>query len=73
MSDFWSIWISVITFIVILGSVWLLMANRKTEVKGDLAEGEIPKTGTSMMALRSMTTHCLPGGSGCLWLAQCLP
>ena len=45
MSDFWSIWISVITFIVILGSVWLLMANRKTEVKGDLAEGEIPKTG----------------------------
>jgi cytochrome c oxidase cbb3-type subunit 3 len=45
MSDFWSMWISLITFIVILGSVWLLMANRKTEVKGDLAEGEIPKTG----------------------------
>lgn len=45
MSDFWSIWISVITFGVLLGSVWLLIANRKTEVKGDLAEGEIPKTG----------------------------
>ena len=45
MSDFWSIWISLITFIVILGSVWLLMANRKTEVKGDLAVGEVPKTG----------------------------
>ena len=45
MSDFWSIWISVITFLVIFGSIWLLMANRQTEVKGDLPEGEIPKTG----------------------------
>ncbi|MDG1818331.1 MAG: cytochrome-c oxidase, cbb3-type subunit III [Porticoccaceae bacterium] len=45
MSNFWSLWITVITFIVIFGSLWLLIANRKTEIKGDLEEGEIPKTG----------------------------
>ena len=45
MSNFWSLWITVITFIVIFGSLWLLIANRNTEVKGDLEEGEIPKTG----------------------------
>ncbi len=47
MSDFWSIWIIVLTLLVLFGSVWLLMANRKTEVKGDLAEGEVPTTGHS--------------------------
>jgi len=45
MSNFWSLWITVITFIVIFGSLWLLIANRKTEIKGDLEEGEVPKTG----------------------------
>lgn len=47
MSDFWSNWIIVLTLIVLIGSVWLLIANRKTEVRGDLPEGEIPKTGHS--------------------------
>jgi len=45
MSNFWSLWITLITFIVIFGSLWLLIANRKTEIKGDLEEGEVPKTG----------------------------
>ena len=45
MSDFWSYWISCINLLVYIRQFWLLMANRKTEVKGDLAEGEMPKTG----------------------------
>ncbi|MDB9999453.1 cytochrome-c oxidase, cbb3-type subunit III [Porticoccaceae bacterium] len=45
MSDFWSYWIIFFTLLVLFGSCWLLIANRKTEVRGDLAEGEVPKTG----------------------------
>ena len=32
MSMFWSIWVIVITLIVLLGSVWLLFATRKITV-----------------------------------------
>lgn len=45
MSTFWSLWIIVITVINIGGSLWLLLANRKVEVRGDLPEGEAPTTG----------------------------
>lgn len=45
MSTFWSLWIIVIVTINIVGSVWILLANRKVEVRGELAEGEIPTTG----------------------------
>ena len=45
MSDFWSIWIIVLTLLVLFGSCWLLIGNRKTEIRGDLAVGEVPKTG----------------------------
>lgn len=45
MSTFWSIWIIVIVAINIVGATWLLFANRKVEVRGDLPEGEIPTTG----------------------------
>ena len=46
MSTFWSIWISVLTLVVIGGCTWLLFANRKIELKGDEAEsGEVPTTG----------------------------
>lgn len=45
MSTFWSLWITVITLGVMAGSLWLLIGNRKTIVRGDLKEGEIPTTG----------------------------
>ena len=46
MTTFWSIWISVITFIVLGGCTWLLLANRKVEVRGDEAtRTEVPTTG----------------------------
>jgi cytochrome c oxidase cbb3-type subunit 3 len=45
MSTFWSIWIIVIVAINIGGATWLLFANRKVEVRGDLPEGEVPTTG----------------------------
>lgn len=45
MSTFWSLWIIVIVVINIGGALWLLLANRKVEIKGDLKHGEAPKTG----------------------------
>jgi len=45
MSTFWSIWIIVIVAINIVGATWLLFANRKVEVRGDLPDGEVPTTG----------------------------
>jgi cytochrome c oxidase cbb3-type subunit III len=45
MSTFWSIWVIVITLINILGATWLLFATRKVEIKGELTEGDAPKTG----------------------------
>lgn len=46
MSTFWSIWISACVIIVIGGCTWLLLANRKVEVRGEEAEsGEVPTTG----------------------------
>jgi len=45
MSTFWSIWIIVIVAINIFGSAAILFANRKVEVRGDLADGEAPTTG----------------------------
>ena len=46
MSTFWSIWISAISLTVIGGCTWLLLANRKVEMRGDAAtSGEVPTTG----------------------------
>lgn len=45
MSTFWSLWVIVLVVINIVGSLWLLFANRKVEVRGDLPEGEAPTTG----------------------------
>lgn len=45
MSTFWSIWVIVLTLITVVGSLWLLFANRKIEVKGDSKPGEPTKTG----------------------------
>ena len=45
MSTFWSVWIIVIVAINIIGCVWILFANRKVEVRGDLPEGQSPTTG----------------------------
>lgn len=49
MSTFWSIWVIVITLIVLLGSVWLLLATRKIEVPDTQQKepGEAPTTGHS--------------------------
>lgn len=44
MSSFWSIWIIALTAITLVGSVWLLFANRKINVKGGEA-GKENKTG----------------------------
>ncbi len=43
MSSFWSWWIIVLTVVTLVGSVWLLVANRKVEVRGD--REDIAKTG----------------------------
>ncbi len=46
MSTFWSIWISVLTLIVIIGCTWILFANRRVTLRGEEASSdEIPKTG----------------------------
>lgn len=45
MSTFWSIWIIVLTVTTIGGSVWLLLANRKTQLSADHEPGEPAKTG----------------------------
>lgn len=45
MSEFWSIWVIVLTLLVLFGSCWLLIANRKTAVRGGLEKSEVPKTG----------------------------
>ena len=45
MSTFWSIWVIVLTLITVVGSLWLLLANRKIEIKGETQPGEPPKTG----------------------------
>ena len=46
MSSFWSIWVIAITLIVIVGSVWLLIATRKIEVSTSATkDGEAPTTG----------------------------
>ena len=45
MSNFWSIWVIVLTAITLIGSCWLLLANRKTTVSGDIEEGEPATTG----------------------------
>lgn len=46
MSTFWSLWVIVIVVINIGGSLWLLLANRKVEVRGEQAlSNEPPTTG----------------------------
>lgn len=46
MDTFWTIWISVCVIAVLGGSTWLLLANRKVEVRGDDAKtDEVPTTG----------------------------
>ena len=46
MSTFWSIWISVITLIVLGGCTWLLLANRNVELSDDQEHsGKAPTTG----------------------------
>ena len=48
MSTFWSWWIIVITVVTLLGSLWLLVANRKTTISGQPGtDGEAPTTGHS--------------------------
>lgn len=46
MSTFWSLWIIVITLIVLIGSVWLLLVTRKIEVV-DAKEGEHGEASTT--------------------------
>ncbi len=42
MSSFWSLWISILTVVTILGTVWLLFANRKSKNTGpDATTGHI--------------------------------
>ena len=45
MSTFWSLWVIVIVVFNIAFCMWLLFANRKVEVRGDLKPGEAPTTG----------------------------
>ncbi len=47
MSTFWSVWVIVLTLITVVGSMWLLLATRKIEVKKDSKPGEPAKTGHS--------------------------
>jgi cytochrome c oxidase cbb3-type subunit III len=44
MSSFWSWWVIVLVAINIIGAVWLLMANRKVEVRAD-NNSDAPMTG----------------------------
>ena len=62
LSGFWSAWIIIITLGTIALSVWILLANRRTD-KRLTRTVTLKPPATPPMASKSMTTRCQSGGS----------